>query len=88
MSTSIERQVILNVESDIEGIKVKMNVRDGMISQIGMYIETTDAGGLGQKRVEFLFPHDGTLASLKRFNLQLRDVIDKTEMAIEDAQPL
>lgn len=82
MSTSVERQIILNVESDIEGVKIRLNVRDGEISQIGMYIDTSEAGGLGSKKVEFLFPHDGTLASLKRFNMQISDVIAKTEAAI------
>lgn len=79
--TTEEKIDLVSDWTDSDGIKIRVIVRDGMVSEIGFDIENADMG----KRLEFLYPHGNNLNSLKGLRNQLAEVIIRLENEMDIA---
>lgn len=73
--TTEEKIDLVSDWSETDGIRIRVIVRDGMVSEIGFDIVNADMG----KRIEFLYPHGNNLDSLRGLRNQLAEILIRLE---------
>ncbi len=73
--TTEEKIDLVSNWTGTDGIRIRVIVRDGTVSEIGFTIENADMG----KRIEFLYPHSNNLDSLRGLRNQLAEILIRLE---------